>query len=459
MTGSWTSSARDVHLDWDPSTGRRGLADAIRNAIRTGRLAHGDALPSTRALAGDLGVARGTVTRVYADLAAEGYVHTSQGAPTVVVADGVQQASAPRGRLRSPEARWSLMPGNPDLSAFPRAAWLSATRRVLQHAPASAFGYVDERGVAPLREVLAGYLARSRGVVADPERIVVCAGYAHAISLLAIALRGRGELAFEDPSLWVFRDYAHAAGARITGVPVDESGIRVSELDSPTVVVTPAHQYPLGMTLAPRRRAELARWAGEQGGYVIEDDYDGEFRYDRKPVGALQALAPERVAYAGTASKTLAPGLRLGWLVLPRALVEPVRAAMATHGWRTPVLEQLVLADLIGSGDYDRHVRRCRAAYRARRDRLLGALPGYLTPHGISAGVQLLLTLPEGGPGEAEVLASAKRQSLALQGLGPHWITPGDHPQGLVLGYATPAEHAFSATLEALGRTLAGVSP
>ncbi|PXY20737.1 PLP-dependent aminotransferase family protein [Prauserella muralis] len=459
MAGSWTSVGPDVHLDWDPRTGRQGLADALRDAVRTGRLAHGSVVPSTRALAADLGIARGTVTRVYTDLAAEGYLRTRQGAPTTVAAHGGPPASPPRAAASEPATRWSLRPGSPDLSAFPRTDWLAATRRVLHRAPSSAFGYTEERGARPLREALARYLARSRGVLADPERIVVCGGYSHAMFVLATALRERGErdLAFENPSLWIHRDIAAAAGLTVVAVPVDADGIRVSELDTPAVVVTPAHQYPLGMTLAPGRRSALARWATTTGGLVVEDDYDGEFRFDREPVGALQALAPERIAYAGTASKTLAPGLRLGWLVLPRALVDPVRAVLTAQGWRAPVMEQLVLAELIDSGAYDRHVRRRRTAYRTRRDRLLAALPRALSPQGISAGLQVLLTLPEAGPAERDVLAAARRHSLTLETLGPHWHTPGPHRQGLVLGYATPAEHAFSGAVEALSRTLADV--
>ncbi|GAB3476064.1 PLP-dependent aminotransferase family protein [Amycolatopsis cihanbeyliensis] len=458
MTDS-SSPGKDLHLDWSPGSGREGLTAALRSAIQGGRLRHGEALPSTRALARDLGVARGTVTRVYEQLVAEGYLRSSQGAPTRVATTGERPSSPPRRSGTDPPARWSLLPGRPDLSAFPRSLWASATRRVLRRAPASALGYVEEHGQYELRTALARYLARSRGVLADPDRIVVCAGHSHAIWLLATVLRERGEpeLAFEDPSLPIFRTVAANAGAVVTGVGVDGAGVRVSELDSPAVVVTPAHQYPLGVTLAPRRRAELARWATTAGGLVIEDDYDGEFRLDRQPVGAVQALAPERIVYAGTASKTLAPGLRIAWLVLPRALVEPVRAAMTATGWRPSALDQLILADLLESGGYDQHVRRLRASYRARRDRLLGAVPGYLRPTGIPAGLHLVLMLPEGGPTEERVRAAAGRHELALETLGWNWMRTGDHPQGLILGYAAPAEHAFGPTLDALLGTLAEV--
>lgn len=396
MADSWTSSGLDVHLDWQPETGRTGLATAIRAAIREGRWQPGATVPSTRALAQDLGIARGTVTRVYADLAAEGYLHTAQGAPTRVATAGALPQSAPRPAPRDPAPRWDLRPGRPDLTAFPRQAWITATRRALLRTPAAAFGYESELGAPELRDTLAAYLARSRGVVADPARIVVCHGYSHAIAVLARALADLGiaEMAFENPSLRMYRDIAAAQGQRIVGIDVDEHGIDVSAVDSPAVVVTAAHQYPTGVTLAPHRRTQLTR----SGALILEDDYDGEFRFDHQQVGALQALAPERVIYAGTASKTLAPALRLAWLVLPRSLVEPVRAALSDSGSRPAILNQLALAELIDSGAYDQHIRRSRAEYRARRTHLLAALPDSVRPHGIAAGLHLLLMLPQTAP-------------------------------------------------------------
>ncbi|MGH3439465.1 MAG: PLP-dependent aminotransferase family protein, partial [Sciscionella sp.] len=435
------------------AAGSRGLAEAIRGAINSGRLAKGDALPSTRSLAGDLGIARGTVSTAYAQLVAEGYLATAQGAPTRVAASLARTADPPPPSSNEVGTRWNLLPGRPDLSAFPRAQWLSATRKVLTEMPAAAFGYGDPRGELALRTALAHYLGRSRGVHADPDRIVVCSGHSQAMSLLGKLLRDRGDqvMAFEDPSLWVFRDIAVAAGQRIVGVPVDDDGIRVSEIDSPAVVVTPAHQYPLGVTLAPHRRVELVAWAERTGAVVIEDDYDGEFRFDRQPVGAVQALAPERVVYSGTASKTLAPALRLSWLVLPRVLVEPVGQLMSAGGWRGQTLGQLVLAELITSGAYDRHVRRLRTSYRRRRDQLLEVLPDPLRTRGIAAGLHLVAELPGGVLGEAEVLAAARRHSVSIETLGPHWMEQAeDHPQGLVIGYAAPAEHAFGPAVDAL---------
>ena len=443
MTGSWSSS--DLHLDWHPGSGRRGLAEALRRAIRGGRLAPGAALPSTRALAADLGIARGTVTRVYSDLTAEGYLRTTQGAPTRVAADTYPPAEhrekpGPATSAWFRDARWDLFPGRPNLASFPRAVWASATRRVLQSLPAGGFDYGDPAGPAVLREALARYLARSRGVLAEPDRIVLCGGYFHAITVLGHLF---DEIAFENPSLPEFREAAGQGGAKIVPVPVDERGIRVSELDSPVAVVTPAHQYPLGVTLAPERRSALAGWAAG-GGLVIEDDYDGEFRFDRQPVGAMQSLSPEQVVYAGTVSKTLAPALRIGWLVLPRRLVAPVRDTMASLGWRTPVVDHLALADLLASGAYDRHVRQRRVAYRRRRDRLLAALPPDLAPEGISAGLHLVLRVPD----EEAVVWALRKRSVAVDRLSRHWMTSG--PGGIVIGYGTPAEHAFGPAVEAL---------
>jgi GntR family transcriptional regulator/MocR family aminotransferase len=446
MAETWTSSSVDAHLDWTPGSGRTALANAIRAAIRNGRWRPDAVVPSTRALAADLGVARGTVTRVYADLAAEGYLRTSQGAPTRVATAGAAPLSSPAPvyRRRPPVARWTLLPGRPDPSLFPRDQWLASVRRVLANTPHETFGFAELRGSLVLRNTLAAYLGRSRGVLADPARIVVVAGFSHALAVLGRAFGDLGmhELAFEDPSVTTFRRFAEGAGQRVVGVPVDQEGLVVERLASPAVVVTAAHQSPIGVTMAPARRTALVK----QGAIVVEDDYDGEFRYDRHQVGALQALAPERVVYAGTVSKSLSPSLRLGWLVLPRFLVDPVVAALVACGAQPPMVDQLALAHLISSGAYDRHVRRCRLEYRSRRDRVVAALPKTLVPHGISAGMQL--SVPLSAEAEAAVPAAAARHSLAIERLGPHAI---DEPvRGLVIGYGAPSRPSFGGALTAL---------
>lgn len=452
MALSWSSSV-DAHLDWTPGSGRKALADAIRAAIRDGRWRPDAVVPSTRALANDLGVARGTVTRVYADLAAEGYLRTSQGAPTRVATAGAAPLSAPASAPTSASRRgprWTLQAGMPDPALFPRDQWLAATRRVLQSTPNDTFGYGEPRGSLVLRTALASYLGRSRGVLADPARIVVVAGFSQAMTVLGHAFSDVGirELAFEDPSFRRFRDLAAATGQRIRGVPVDADGLVVEKLASPAVVVTPAHQSPLGATMAPARRTALAH----SGAMIVEDDYDGEFRFDRQQVGAVQALAPERVVYAGTASKSLSPSLRLGWLVLPRSLVDPVVAALERTGAQPPVLEQLVLADLIGSGAYDRHVRRCRLEYRSRRDRIVAALPAGVSPYGISAGLHVFLPLSPAA--EAAAPGVAARHSLRVGTSSPHGMGSCAPPTGLVVGYGAPSKPSFGGALAALTRVL-----
>ncbi|WP_152363004.1 PLP-dependent aminotransferase family protein [Microlunatus speluncae] len=460
MTVQW-SSGTDLHLELDPEQPRSGpaLAEALRGAIRAGRLAAGQSVPSTRALAADLGIARGTVTRVYEQLRIEGFLQSRQGAATTVAArvPVPDPAGAGRSAVVPTTLRWSLEPGLPDVSAFPRLDWLAAGRRALAELPADALGHgSDPLGQPRLRAVLADYLGRTRGVLADPSRTVICAGYAHGLSLLAQLLAQRGPFGFEDPSLQLHRRIVTGAGVRVVGLPVDRDGAQVSGSAAGVVVVTPAHQYPLGHTLSPERRAALA--AGGPA-VVIEDDYDGEFRYDRRPVGALQALAPDRVVYAGTSSKTLAPGLRLGWLVLPPSLVGPMSALLRRAESRVSVLDQLTLAELIRSGGYDRQVRRMRAVYRARRDRVLELVRRRgdpVTVAGIAAGLHLVLRLPPGGPTEAELRATCARHDLAVQTLDRHWLpgSPEPRPTGLIIGYGAPAGHAFGPALRALDRSL-----
>lgn len=452
----------DLHLNWTPTVRpARALADALRAAIRSGQVRPGTIVPSTRALAADLGVARGTVSGVYADLAAEGYLTIRPGAPTRVAA-GLPPRARPipsvAATKRETPLRWTFAPGRPDVSAFPRTAWLASSRRVLTDSAADTFGYGDPLGHPGLRRALAGYLRRTRGVLAEPEQVIVGAGFAHLLAWWADVARARGvrTVAFEDPSLPWLREVAAGAGLRVAGVAVDDCGLRVGDLDAPAVVVGPAHQYPLGVTLAPERRAVLARRAMD-GLLVLEDDYDGEFRFDRRPVGALQAMAPEHIGYAGTASKTLAPGLRLAWLVVPPRLVRGFREAAPALGGQLPsVLEQLVLADLIETGGYDRHVRRMRAAYRRRRDRVLAAVdPALVQPGGIAAGLHVALRFPPDGPEDVAITRAARRNSLDVGLLAPNWIDPAAGARGIVVGFAAPAEHAFTPALSALRATLA----
>jgi GntR family transcriptional regulator / MocR family aminotransferase len=432
----------------------------LRAAIRERRLAPGQRLPSTRTLAYDLGIARGTVVEAYAQLEAEGYLIVRHGAGTWVA--DVAVAAPDAARLVKPEdhpARFTFNPGLPDLAAFPRAAWTSALRRALRDAPAPTLGYGDPRGRVELRETLAAYLARARGAVADPELIVVCSGVVHGLSLLLRVLRAQGvrRIAMEDPCLWRHRSVASAAGLQVVPVPVDEHGARTEMLDGSdagAVFLAPAHQFPLGAVLHPERRTAAIAWARATAGLVIEDDYDAELRYDRQPVGALQSLGPEHVAFAGTTSKTLAPGLRLGWLLLPRPLVEPVVAIRRVEDVHVPAPDQLAFSQLLLSGAFERHIRRMRARYRMRRDRLLAMLAERAptaTPVGISAGLRVLLELPAEAPSADELAERAAGQSIELFPVGRCYHSGRAIRDGLVIGYAALPEHAFESGVTALG--------
>ncbi|MEV7546993.1 PLP-dependent aminotransferase family protein [Streptomyces sp. NPDC089915] len=470
MTDSWATYGADLHLDLAAvGAGERGLraalTESLREAARSGRLEPGTRLPSSRTFAADLGIARNTVAEAYAELVAEGWLTARQGSGTRVAERArPRRAPGPAPRVRRPVRRgpaYSLVPGSPDVGAFPRAGWLAAARRALTDAPNEAFGYSDTRGRIELREALSGYLARARGVYADPDRIVLCAGFVHAVRLLAGVLRARRvrEVAVEGYSLDLHRDLLTGAGLRTRPLWVDGSGARTPDLAGlgprvGAVLLTPAHQFPTGAALTPDRRAAAVDWARTTGGLILEDDYDGEFRYDRQPVGALQGLDPDRVVYLGTASKSLAPALRTGWMVVPPDLLEEVLAAKGPAEWTSSALDQLTLAEFITSGAYDRHVRAMRLRYRRRRDELVAALDGGFPVSGIAAGLHAVLDLPEGT--ERSIVQAAAWQGLAVEGLARYRHPETGMPvrEALVLGYGTPADSAWTPTLTALTAAL-----
>jgi GntR family transcriptional regulator/MocR family aminotransferase len=438
---------------------RAQLESQLRDAIRAGRLAAHVALPSTRALARELGVSRGVVVDAYAQLGAEGYLVASQGAPTRVS----ESASAPpRSGAAGAEARpprFDFRPGGPDVSRFPRAAWLASLRRALREAPHARLDYGDPRGAPELRDALARYLGRVRGVAAEAERVIVTSGMAQGMALFARAsiAEGRRRIAMEDPSSAPGRDQLASNGLEIVPIPVDEDGMvvdRLAGVRAESAMVTPAHQFPLGVVLGPERRAALVDWAASTGAVVLEDDYDAEYRYDRAPVGAVQGLAPEHVAYAGSVSKTLAPALRLGWLVAPDGLAEAVTAAKASDDLGTPVVEQLALADFLERGELDRHLRRTRSVYLRRRDALVAALARHLPrcrPAGVAAGLHLVVHLPPGAD-EPALLAAARGRGVGLSGLSEHRVEPG--PPALLLGYGRIAEPAIEPAVRTLADSL-----
>ena len=459
------------------------LVDAVRAAIIDGRLRPGASLPATRELADDLGVSRGVVVEAYQRLTEEGLVSARPGAGTRVLgvsgsvgSSGSSGSSGwpPRrptdagreGPARRPERpdpalipqRWraqadiDLSPGVPDLSGFPRAAWLRAERSVLEQASVADLGYGDPRGSQWLRKELSSWLARTRGLRAEPDDIIIVTGVAQALALLAQWLArpsGRGlkaradrGIGIEDPGSRGSRDELAYWGLRPVPIPVDDHGLIVEDLvrtDLRAVLLTPAHQFPTGVVLAPRRRRELLDWAIAADALIIEDDYDAEYRYDRAPVPALQASAPGRVAYAGSTSKTLAPGMRLGWLIPPPWLHADLVEAKRASDLGSPALPQLVLAHLIAGGELEQHIRLVRKRQRSRRDALLRALGEQLPEarvQGIAAGLHLLITFPElaGSVDDADLAMRILQAGVLVHPLSWHRQRPGT--PGIVLGYA-----------------------
>lgn len=437
---------------------RAGLENAIRDAIRGARLARGDRLPPSRSLARDLGISRGTVQEAYAQLAAEGWIRGRQGSGTVVAIDAPAE-SRPHPQPAA-AARWphDLRPGRPDATAFPRPLWLRCLKEALRGAPSESLSYVDPEGQRPLRVALAAYLGRARGLRVAPDDVLVTSGFTQGLGILArtLAATGRARVAMENPGMPLHRRVVASAGLEVVPVPVDGDGVCVDRLEAAggidAVVLTPNRQHPTGATLHPERRARLLEWARARRAFVVEDDYDGEFRYDRQPLAPLQALDPDTVVYAGTTSKTLVPGVRLGWLVLPPALRSEVVAQKTLTDWHTGALDQLALTVMFSSGDYDRHVRTMRLRYRRRRDALVDAfgrrLP-HLQPRGTSAGLNVLVLLPDAET-ERAALEAARSRGVGIEGLGAGSYHVGGGPAGLIVGYAAAAEHGYGAALEAL---------
>ncbi|MFD9326676.1 PLP-dependent aminotransferase family protein [Streptomyces sp. NPDC060065] len=504
------------------------LAGQLRRAISDGRLPLGSRLPATRGLAAELQVSRGVVTEAYQRLSEDGHVAGRGRNGTVVVAaptgasrspgpsrssDAARSPGAPQqpyrselpgdalsrlfsappgddifDLIRSAPARIDFSPGVPDLTAFPRAAWLRAEREVLGGLSAPGFGYGDPCGTPELRRAVAHWLARNRGIRVEPDEVIVVAGTAQALALLGQVLRDDGveEIAVEDPGSLGVRQHLQWQGLRTPPVSVDAEGIRVAELRTHGVVLlTPAHQFPTGVVLGGARRRELMRWVGD-GGLIVEDDYDAEHRYDRPPVPALRSMLPERVCYAGSVSKLLAPALRTGWLVAPPRYRDALVAAKRFADLGNPALPQLVLARLMESGELERQLRQLRRRHRRRRDAMIAAirhrLPGAVV-HGAAAGLHLLITFerpelggsefsgPEfagsdfAGPesarplGEAlldtDLAAASLARGVKVHPLSWHRQRPG--PPGLLLGYAASPATAIADGVAAIGDALRDV--
>jgi GntR family transcriptional regulator / MocR family aminotransferase len=438
------------------------IEDQLRRAIRDGALRPDARVPSTRDLARQLGVSRRVVVDAYAQLAAEGYLSLRQGARPRVSASaavaGEREATAAPPAHRT---RFDFRPSVPDVSTFPRAAWLRSLRHALATITDAELGYGDPRGVLGLRLALADYLGRVRGVVADPEHVIITNGYTQGLGLVceALASTGATRIALEDPSNPEDAQVAARAGLEPVSISIDEAGTRIEELRQArpdAVVVTPAHQHPTGVVLTGERRTALLAWLRERGAIAIEDDYDAEYRYDRAAVGALQGLDPDRVVYAGSASKTLAPALRIGWLVVPPALVEAVvhEKVLADRG--TARIEQHAFAVFLTRGELDRHLRRMRARYRARRDALIDALAEALpeaTISGVAAGLHVTVRLPNGDD-ERAIREQAVLRRIELETMSEFRPGAVDRPPALVLGYAQMPEPAIRAGVRELSEAV-----
>jgi GntR family transcriptional regulator / MocR family aminotransferase len=445
------------------ATLRAQLEGQLREAVRSGRLRPGSALPSTRALATQLQISRGVVVEAYDQLAAEGYLVARPGSATRVADAALVGAPPPTPEAPPRPLRYDFRPGVPALDSFPRSAWLTSLRTALKEAPHAALGYGDPRGQPALRQALATYLGRVRGVAANPDQVLVCSGFAQGTALVCRALgrRGARRVAMEDPSHPGQRAIVTASGLEPVPVPVDDHGIQVNHLaavGAEVVLVTPAHQFPTGTVLAAERRGALVAWAQRNQAVIVEDDYDAEYRYDREPIGAVQGLAPDRVVYAGSASKTLAPALRLGWLVLPGWLTDAVAEQKALDDLASPALEQLAFADLLGCGEVDRHLRRNRTRYRARRDALVTALAAHapqVKVRGIAAGLHVVAELPS-QTAEVAVVAAARRHSVGVYPMGDYRFGARAGPPALVLGYGSLGEPAIRRGVALLALAISG---
>ena len=470
MAIQWSGLGPELLLRLDRDGGqplRSQLEDGIRDAIRNGRLQSGERLPSSRELARDLGVSRGLVQECYAQLLSEGYLASQVGSATRVATGAHPPPSAPApGPPPSPRLIADFRSGVPDLASFPRADWVWATREACRTVATADLDYGDARGSAVLRQVVAGYLRRVRAAAAGPERIVVCTGFAQGLSLVLRVLGRLGVLgaAFEDPGYGDVETSetiraAAATGMRTVHVPVDELGVDVAALDASgarVVVVTPAHQSPTGVVLAAQRRHALVEWASRKDAFIIEDDYDSEFRYDREPVGVLQGLAPDRVFAIGTVSKALAPAVRLGWVLAPPSLAAEVAEEKRISDRGTSGLDQLALANLLESGRYDRHLRRMRTIYARRRGAVIDALARHAPEvrlTGLAAGFHAVAHLPDSADEQA-VVRAARERSVGLYGMARHRAARAAAPPQLVLGFGNVSERAVEPGIAAVADLL-----
>ncbi|TMH65067.1 MAG: PLP-dependent aminotransferase family protein [Betaproteobacteria bacterium] len=437
------------------------LERQLRNAVRTGRLRAHTPLPSTRSLAADLDLSRGVVVECYEQLAAEGYFTSKAGSGTRVAAIRTQALRPRVAAAAAAQFRYDFVPGTPDVTAFPRGAWLACLRRAFKSASSEAFRYPDPKGPLVTRSALATYLARSRATVAEEDRVIVCNGFAQGIDLVARLLRSRGvqSVAIENPGFGALARRFRDVGIATESIPIDSGGLVVERLrrtKATAVVVTPAHQFPTGAGMTADRRAALLAWSAQRNALIIEDDYDAEYRYDREPLGALQGLSPNRVIYIGTGSKILSPALRFGWLLAPEAFVSELAVLKERADGGSPTIDHLALAEFLNSGEMDRHLRRMRQIYRHRRDVLMNALQEflpYLQVGGVAAGLHIMVDLPP-GMDEKELVRAAREKSIRIFGASHYRARPRKDEPAIVLGYGCATEPLIRQGIQELARLI-----
>lgn len=443
----------------------RQLADALRAAISRGELTSGERVPSTRALAENLGISRGTVTEAYEQLIAEGCLIAHLGSSTRVAATlheldttlpatpkNVESAipSPPQSAKRYAAIADCLapLPSVPFSVAVPEGAvamddhWRRLSNRIRISQNASPSGYSDPQGLLSLREAIADYLRKARAVRCTSENIIITEGTQQGLCLAAKVLLSPGDSAWaEDPAYPGLTSVLDERGVQLQRIAVDSQGFDVAKAletspASKAAFVTPSHQYPMGMPLSMPRRLALVEWARQSGGWIVEDDYDSELRYAGQPFPAMQGLDSERVIYLGTFSKVLAPSLRLGYIVAPDCLVKPLIGARALMGRGSPLTEQHVITAYMREGYFETHIRRIRSIYAERRQVLIDALRAELPELRIQPtdqGMHIVVWLPD-GPNDVAVAAAANRAGIALRAISP--MCSGDlQLSGLMLGF------------------------
>jgi GntR family transcriptional regulator/MocR family aminotransferase len=437
---------------------------ALRDGVRDGRLAAGTPLPPSRALAAELGCSRWVVTEAYSQLVSEGYLSGTTGSATRVrqLGPASTSAAAPAPAAR-PRPRYDLAPGIPDLAAFPRTRWADAYRRAVLGLQTDLLVGRSLLATTAARTTLTDYLRRTRQVREDPTQLSLSTGAGSATAWLARLLvrLGHRRIAVEDPSWPGLRDGARRAGLELVPITVDGDGLCVTELDRHPdvrlVITTPAHQFPTGVAMAPERRVQLIDWAERVDGLIIEDDYDAEFRYDRRPVSSLQGMAPDRVALVGSVSKSLSPAVELGWVIMPQWLIMRILSDDLDRGTGPSAFTVEAFATMIDTGAYERHLRTMRNRYRRRREALLQAITELLpdcTPSGMAAGLHLMLRLPD-GTDPAVVVRRARAADVGVVDAARYRLRPGDHP-ALVIGFGNLRDGRERQAIALLARAIHG---